>query len=142
MLSQFRAILHQFKPFGTACFLADTVITHTGFGTFEPNIFSRHCNTLTIKQKLASARNKQNEKESNLNTALTNRSITERYYSTTFVTKPEPTVFPPSRMANRLPSVRAIGFPNSTSKPTLSPGMHISAPPSRLVVPVTSVVRK
>ncbi len=30
----------------------------------------------------------------------------------------------------------------STSTSTLSPGMHISAPPRRLTEPVTSVVRK
>jgi len=63
-------------------------------------------------------------------------------YSTTFVTNPEPTVRPPSRIAKRLPSSIAIGLPNSTSSETLSPGIHISAPPMRLVAPVTSVVRK
>lgn len=63
-------------------------------------------------------------------------------YSTTFVTNPEPTVRPPSRIAKRLPSSIAIGLPNSTSSATLSPGIHISAPPMRLVAPVTSVVRK
>ena len=57
------------------------------------------------------------------------------------VTTPDPTVFPPSRRANRLPSYMAIGCSSSTSSDTLSPGMHISAPTS-LAVPVTSVVRK
>lgn len=63
-------------------------------------------------------------------------------YSTIFVTTPEPTVLPPSRMAKRLPSCIAIPFCSSTSRETLSPGMHISAPPSSFAVPVTSVVRK
>jgi len=64
-------------------------------------------------------------------------------YSRTLVTTPAPTVLPPSRMANRRPSSMAIlVFSSSTSIVTLSPGMHISAPPSNLIVPVTSVVRK
>ena len=67
------------------------------------------------------------------------RSIT---YLRIFVTTPEPTVRPPSRMANRTPSSMAIGVISSTSSLTLSPGMHISASPSSLAVPVTSVVRK
>jgi len=49
---------------------------------------------------------------------------------------------PPSRMANRTPSSIAIGVINSTLSRALSPGMHISASPTKLAVPVTSVVRK
>jgi hypothetical protein len=64
-----------------------------------------------------------------------------RPYSTILVTTPEPTVRPPSRIANRTPSSMAIGLCNSTVTRTLSPGMHISAP-IKLAVPVTSVVRK
>ena len=59
-----------------------------------------------------------------------------------FVTTPEPTVLPPSRMAKRTPSSMAIGTISSTSIFTLSPGEHISTPPRSLVAPVTSVVRK
>ena len=59
-----------------------------------------------------------------------------------FVTTPEPTVRPPSRMANRTPSSIAIGVISSTLKRALSPGMHISASPIKLAEPVTSVVRK
>ena len=62
-------------------------------------------------------------------------------YSTTLVTTPEPTVLPPSRMANRTPSSMAIGLCSVTIILTLSPGMHMSAP-LRSAVPVTSVVRK
>ena len=58
-----------------------------------------------------------------------------------FVTTPEPTVRPPSRIANRTPSSIAIGLCSSTVIFTLSPGMHISAS-TKLAVPVTSVVRK
>ena len=63
-------------------------------------------------------------------------------YSRIFVTTPEPTVLPPSRIANRTPSSMAIGFDSSTLTRALSPGMHISAPPSKFAAPVTSVVRK
>jgi len=63
-------------------------------------------------------------------------------YSRILVTTPEPTVRPPSRMANRTFSSMAMGLINSTASFTLSPGMHISAPPNRLSEPVTSVVRK
>ncbi len=58
-----------------------------------------------------------------------------------FVTRPAPTVRPPSRIAKRWCSSIAIGVISSTSISTLSPGMHISAP-SSFAVPVTSVVRK
>ena len=64
------------------------------------------------------------------------------FYFSTLVTTPDPTVRPPSRMANRTLASMAIGEINSTSILTLSPGMHISASPSSLAVPVTSVVRK
>jgi hypothetical protein len=63
-------------------------------------------------------------------------------YLTIFVTTPEPTVRPPSRMAKRTLASIAIGEPSSIFSFTLSPGMHISAPPSKCAEPVTSVVRK
>lgn len=62
-------------------------------------------------------------------------------YSRIFVTTPEPTVRPPSRMAKRTPSSMAIGLCSSMLTRTLSPGIHISAP-IKFAVPVTSVVRK
>jgi hypothetical protein len=58
------------------------------------------------------------------------------------VTAPAPTVRPPSRMANRWPTSRAIGVISSTPISTLSPGMIISAPSGRPMAPVTSVVRR
>ena len=63
-------------------------------------------------------------------------------YSMISTTRPEPTVLPPSRIANRLPSSIAIGLPSSMSMVTLSPGMHISTPSGRCAAPVTSVVLK
>ena len=57
-------------------------------------------------------------------------------------TRPEPTVRPPSRIANRRPSSIAIGLPSSTVISVLSPGITISVPSGNATVPVTSVVRK
>ena len=63
-------------------------------------------------------------------------------YSKIFVTTPEPTVWPPSRIAKRRPSSMATGVMSSTFISTLSPGMHISVPSGNVITPVTSVVRK
>src|SRR5690606_7437650 len=49
-------------------------------------------------------------------------------YLMILVTRPAPTVRPPSRIANRRPSSIAIGLPNSTVIVTLSPGITISVP--------------
>jgi hypothetical protein len=58
------------------------------------------------------------------------------------VTRPAPTVRPPSRMAKRRPSSMAMGWMSSTDISVLSPGMTISVPSGRCTTPVTSVVRK
>src|SRR5699024_2847177 len=58
------------------------------------------------------------------------------------VTRPEPTVRPPSRMAKPRPSSMAIGWISSTVISVLSPGMTISVPSGSSMTPVTSVVRK
>lgn len=57
-------------------------------------------------------------------------------------TAPAPTVRPPSRIAKRVPSSIAIGEIISTVTVMLSPGITISVPSGRLMIPVTSVVRK
>src|SRR5216683_1859652 len=62
-------------------------------------------------------------------------------YSMTFVQTPAPTVLPPSRIAKRRPSSRAIGVIRVTVRLVLSPGMTISTPGWRSAEPVTSVVR-
>src|SRR5690606_29104023 len=49
-----------------------------------------------------------------------------RDYLMILVTRPAPTVRPPSRIANRRPSSIAIGWISSTFIDVLSPGMHIS----------------
>jgi hypothetical protein len=58
------------------------------------------------------------------------------------VTRPAPTVRPPSRIANRSPSSIAIGWISSTFIAVLSPGSTISVPSGSVTTPVTSVVRK
>ncbi len=58
------------------------------------------------------------------------------------VMAPAPTVRPPSRMAKRWPTSRAIGVISSTCIWTLSPGITISAPSGSPMDPVTSVVRR
>ena len=63
-------------------------------------------------------------------------------YSMTSVTRPEATVRPPSRIAKRRPFSIAIGAISSTVMEVLSPGITISTPSERVMVPVTSVVRK
>ena len=65
-----------------------------------------------------------------------------RPYSWMLTMAPAPTVRPPSRMAKRWPTSRAIGVISSTVISTLSPGMIISAPSGRPMAPVTSVVRR
>ena len=71
-----------------------------------------------------------------------NKSIFRLYYSMIVATRPDPTVRPPSRIANVRPCSIAIGWISSIVISTLSPGMHISVPSGRLQTPVTSVVLK
>ena len=63
-------------------------------------------------------------------------------YSIIVATLPEPTVLPPSRIANVRPCSIAIGWMSSIVISTLSPGMHISVPAGSSQTPVTSVVLK
>ena len=71
-----------------------------------------------------------------------NKSIFRLYYSMIVATRPDPTVRPPSRIANVRPCSIAIGWISSIVISTLSPGMHISTPSGSSQTPVTSVVLK
>ena len=71
-----------------------------------------------------------------------NKSIFRLYYSMIVATRPDPTVRPPSRIANVRPCSIATGWIMSIVISTLSPGMHISVPSGRVITPVTSVVRR
>src|SRR5438477_5244694 len=63
-------------------------------------------------------------------------------YLLILVTRPAPTVRPPSRIANRNPSSMAIGLPSSTLISVLSAGITITVPSRNATVPATSVLRK
>ena len=69
-------------------------------------------------------------------------SRSRMFYSIISVTTPDPTVLPPSLMANLSPSSMAISVIRSISIVMLSPGMHISVPSGSFRSPVTSVVLK
>ena len=71
-----------------------------------------------------------------------NKSIFRLYYSMIVATRPDPTVRPPSRIANVRPCSIATGWISSIVISTLSPGMHISVPSGNSITPVTSVVLK
>jgi hypothetical protein len=63
-------------------------------------------------------------------------------YAITLATTQEPTVLPPSLIANLKPSVIAIGCCSLTVMWILSPGITISTPAGSSISPVTSVVLK
>src|SRR6516225_1444248 len=63
-------------------------------------------------------------------------------YSMISATAPAPTVWPPSRIANRNPFSSATGVIRLISTEMLSPGITISTPCGSFTSPVTSVVRK
>ena len=63
-------------------------------------------------------------------------------YSIIFVTTPDPTVRPPSLIANLSPSSIAIGVMRLIVIWMLSPGITISTPSGNCKSPVTSVVLK
>ena len=76
-----------------------------------------------------------------LNSRLRTHSVFNNY-SITVATRPDPTVRPPSRIANVRPCSIATGWMSSIVISTLSPGMHISVPAGSSQTPVTSVVLK
>src|ERR1700722_10824503 len=59
-------------------------------------------------------------------------------YFRIFVTRPEPTVRPPSRIEKVRPSSIAMGLPRVTVMSVLSPGMTLSVPAGSSMGPVTS----
>jgi len=63
-------------------------------------------------------------------------------YSMISATAPAPTVWPPSRIANRNPFSSATGVISVISHDMLSPGITISTPSGSFTSPVTSVVLK
>jgi len=72
----------------------------------------------------------------------TGRKSGPNFYSMISEIVPAPTVWPPSRIANRNPFSIAIGVISRIDRFTLSPGITISVPSGNSATPVTSVVRK
>ena len=146
MPSKFRTVLHERQALRPPSLLRDAIIPQSRFGTLKPNEFARHLIPLCYSESLAGHETAlsgvRNAASSDAAASVFVLPDLAAAYSKIFVTTPDPTVRPPSRMAKRLPSLMAIGLPSSTSTRTLSPGMHISAPPRRFAAPVTSVVRK
>ena len=119
-----------------AFFFHRSIVTTFAFGALQSNLFTSH-NKLrisliipdgifhTVRDKLFFKKLRQSSD-----------------YLTISETRPEATVRPPSRIAKRRPLSIAIGAISSTLMETLSPGITISVPSGRVMVPVTSVVRK
>ena len=74
--------------------------------------------------------------------SLADRLSAKPTYFRILVTRPAPTVRPPSRIAKRRPSSMATGWISFTEMLVLSPGITISVPSGSVTTPVTSVVRK
>ncbi len=141
MPPKFFVVLLELKPFRTLCLFRDSVVPQSGFRALQPNVFT--CHLLFLDSN--ATRDLLVPDGKNLPTSQTHRTSPGDEivnYSRILVTTPEPTVLPPSRIAKRTFSTIAIGLPSVTCILTLSPGMHISAPPSSDDSPVTSVVRK
>ena len=111
-----------------------------------PKLFHHYSTPLSQRKRLClfvftlfavCARNKKGK--SNRSSLLPLLSL---YASMMFATTPEPTVLPPSLIADRSPFSIAIGVISSISILILSPGMTISTPSGSLMTPVTSVVLK
>lgn len=143
VLPKFRTILHQLQPLRPASLLDHSVVPLSGLRAFKPHILT-HDKKPSYQEPGNIQEPTRLKKQSCLPTTAGRQPkfVNSEDYFKIFVTTPEPTVLPPSRIAKRLCSSIAIGLPSSTSTLTLSPGMHISAPPSNFVEPVTSVVRK
>ena len=107
--------------------------------SFHVSLFTSHLKHPLLIQTLHSLilNTKKNELVSKLVFKFFN-VVLNYDYSIILSTTPAPTVWPPSRIANLIPSSIATGAISSTSITTLSPGITIS--PSNLIEPVTSVV--
>ena len=114
-------------------FLRGRVVSTLALGAFQCNDFAHDLLPISLRAPLLKV--KTGEERIN---ALPRRETYARISSTV----PEATVRPPSRMAKRCFCSIAIGAISSTVMVTLSPGMTISVPSGRVMIPVTSVVRK
>src|SRR5262245_41828130 len=99
----------EFEAVGAAGLFLRAVVAGAAHRAFQPNVFAHDSSLKRRGARPARGRARRGP------------------YSRIFVTMPEPTVRPPSRMAKRSFSSMAIGFSasNSTDILMLSPGMHI-----------------
>ena len=124
------------------CFLTIGLLSHC-YGKKKcvySNVFSYH-----IASKLCNGYKSVSKKEALQNCkAPFNMLYKSNYldYSMMFLTTPEPTVRPPSRIAKRKPSSIATEWISSHVISMWSPGIHISTPSGSWQIPVTSVVLK
>ena len=141
MPAKFLVVLLQLQPLSPLRLFRDSVVPQSGFRALQPNEFTCHLlfldSNATRDTDVSDGRHLQTSQKHR-----TSPGDEIADYSRIFVTTPEPTVLPPSRIAKRTFSTIAIGLPSVTCMLTLSPGMHISAPPRRDDSPVTSVVLK
>ena len=154
------AVIHAESGRGVGMDVADGHAAAPARGHMSSNQIERPCRkpspvTGSSKKQSTRSRNAYSEK-SRLLHQMTARSKKKapssrwapllmglwRNYSSISMTTPEPTVRPPSRIAKRRPFSIAIGVISSTFMSMLSPGMHISTPSGREMMPVTSVVLK
>ena len=124
------------------CFLTIGLLSHC-YGKKKcvySNVFSFH-----IASKLCNGYKSVSKKEAMQKCkAPFNMLYKSNYldYSMMFLTTPEPTVRPPSRIAKRSPSSIATEWISSHVISMWSPGIHISVPSGSWQIPVTSVVLK
>ena len=139
MLPTPRTVLAIFHPLGMKTLVLGLVVVPLlAFRTTESDLFSRHV-YLSLRGLVGPAESTACIVFLGPGSGVPTETST---YSSISVTTPDPTVRPPSRIANRSCSSIAIGVINSTSICTLSPGITISTPSGSCAAPVTSVVRK
>ena len=126
------------------CFSNKNICRTVGCNDYGFHLIHRKRSPFTSRERLFFQQYKTttsgNTKKIHL--GLTKMDFVVINYSAISVTTPEPTVLPPSRIANLKPFSIAIGVISSTFILTLSPGIHISTPSGREITPVTSVVLK
>ena len=140
--SELLVVFLQLKSLGPLRLFRDSVVPQPGLGAFQPNKFASHLILSDSHETRATFASPGPHAVSMQALHSVFKTRQRSNYSRIFVTTPEPTVLPPSRIAKRTFSTIAIGLPSVTCMVTLSPGMHISAPPNSDDSPVTSVVLK
>ncbi len=109
---------------------------------FDFNLYNAQDFSFTARNQASEARSVLNVRKYRTNADDNAVGEKDKHYSMISVTTPDPTVLPPSLIANLSPSSIAIGVIRLIVIVMLSPGMHISVPSGSCRSPVTSVVLK